>query len=1070
MNQQLYTKTMLLVKHILPVSLFVCATTIAAAQDNPAIKDTAVKDTIVIARIVKGVTVSGKITDAATKKPAAGIHVQVVSFSAAITDDNGNFTLTAPSYNSTLMISGEGYDQRLIPLQGRKEISVTLLDESHESIHETINTPTGVQIKRNVTASMAQYSVNGMAQPSETADALLQGRIAGLTAIRRSGLQGAGANLFMRGYSSLYATNKPLIIVDNVLYDANEYGESIIANNYTNPFAMIDMKDVDNIAVLRDASSIYGTKGANGAVIITTSRPKTQATKIDFAAYTGFNETPKELPVMNAYDYRVYLTDLLQSKGMSSSEIAALPYMNDDPSSPTYSSYHFNTDWQKKVFQNSMANNYFLKVTGGDNIAMYGLSLGYMKNQGIINSTDFSRFNMRFNADFNFTKRFTGFANLSLTYNEQNMKDQGISDKTAPVFLSLIKAPFLHDHEVDSKGVASPNLADVDSLGISNPSAIIKKMKAYNKYYRFMGTVGFKYNLTGHLNASTTVGILFDKIRENIFVPSAGVAKDTLSNAVANNRSGTQVKRLYSVYNDTRVEYNQTFNQVHKFSAMAGIRLQFNRAEQDYALGYNSATDDLVSVQNGVNALRQVGGGIGAWNWLNTYVNAEYSYQDKYFLSFNMAMDGSSRFGKEATNGVKLSGYPFAVMPSLGAAWLISSEKFMARSAVNLLKLRAAYSISGNDDIGNYTSQQTYGSQNLLGMEGLVRNGVANPALQWETVHKLNAGVDVAFGNERAGITVDVFQSHTTNMLVYEQLGTATGFSTILTNNGSMKNTGIEVTANYRILNKSALKWDFGVILSTYKNKIGSVPNGQLTTEYAGATILTANGQAANQFYGYVAQGVYATDADAAKAGLQKKNYDGSYSAFKGGDVIFLDKDGNKVIDEDDRQVIGNPNPSFTGGITNRVIWKQFELNTLFTFSQGNDVYNYLRYRLEAESGVENQLYSVNNRWRSDGQVTNTPKASWGDPMGNSRFSSRWIEDGSYFRLRSVSLQYTMPVKNAIVHNASVYVTGYNLFTLTKYKGFDPEFSAGSSPFAQGIDTGLDPLFRSVTMGVRIGL
>lgn len=1067
MNKPLYTKTMLTFRRILPVSLFICISGMAAAQETP--KDTTAQDTIVITRAIKGVPITGRITDASSKKPAVGIHVQVENFSAAITDDNGNFTLTVPSYDATLMISGEGYDQRLVPLKGQKTINVALLDESHESIHETIVTPTGIQIKRNVTASMAQYNVNGFTQPAETPDALLQGRIAGLNVIRRSGLQGAGGNMFLRGYNSLYATNKPLIIVDNLLYDANEYGQSIIANNYTNPLALIDIKDIDNITVLRDASSIYGTKGANGAIIITTSHAKNQATKIDFGAYTGFNQAPKELPVMSAADYRIYLSELLQSKGMTSTQIAALPYMNDDPSSPLYNSYHFNTDWQKKVFQNSMNNNYFLKVTGGDNIAMYSMSVGYMKNQGIINTTDLSRFNMRFNADFNFSKRFTGFATLALTYNEQHLKDQGISDKTAPVFLSLVKAPFLHDHEVDAKGVESPNLADVDTLGISNPAVIIKKMQAYNKYYRFTGAFGFDFAITSHLHASSIVGIVFDKIRENIFVPSVGVAKDTLSNAIANNRLGTQVKRLFSVYNDTRLQYTQTFNGVHKLSARVGIRFQHNQAEQDYALGYNSPTDDLVSVQNGVNALRQTGGGIGVWNWLNTYMNAEYGYKDKYFASFNMAMDGSSRFGKQA-DGLKLGGYPFAVMPSIGAAWLVSSENFMAHSPLDLLKLRATYSISGNDDIGNYTSRQTYGSQNLLGMEGLVRNGVANPALQWETVKKINAGIDVAFLNERAGVTVDVFKSNTTHMLTYEQLGTTTGFSTVLTNHGSMSNTGIEVTASYRIINKSALKWDFGVILSTYKNKIGSVPNGQITTDYAGATILTANGKPANQFYGYVANGVFASDADAAKAGLQKKNADGSYSQFKGGDVIFTDVNGDKIIDENDRQVIGNPNPKFTGGITNRVIWKRFELNTLFTFSQGNDVYNYLRYRLEAESGYENQLISVNNRWRGNGQVTSTPKAAFGDPMGNSRFSNRWIEDGSYFRLRSVSLQYYIPVKSAIVHSATIYATGNNLFTLTRYKGFDPEFSAGSSLFVQGIDTGLDPLFRSVTVGVNIGL
>jgi TonB-linked SusC/RagA family outer membrane protein len=1054
------------------LTLLVCITGMATAQVNPAIKDTTdTKDTIVISsEPITGVSVSGRITDAITKKAATGIRVQVENFSATITDDNGSFTLKAPSYDATLMISGEGYDQRLVPLKGQKEISIALLDESHESIHETVMTPMGLQIKRNVTSSVAQYNVNGLAQPTEMPDAILQGHIAGLNVIRRSGVQGSGASMFLRGYNSLYATNKPLIIVDNILYDANEYGQSIIANNYTNPLALIDVKDIDNITVLRDASSIYGTKGANGAIIITTSRPQTQATKIDFAAYTGFNQAPTSLPVMNAYDYRIYLSELLQSKGMSSTDIAALPYMNDDPSADGYAAYHYKTDWQKKVFENSMANNYFLKVTGGDNIAMYGLSVGYMKNQGVVKTTDLSRFNMRFNAEFNFSKRFTGFSNLSLTYNEQNLKDQGMSDKTAPVFLSLIKAPFLNSHQVDSKGIESPNLSDVDTFGISNPSAAILKTQASNKYYRFTGTFGFKFDITSHLSASTMAGIVYDKIRENIFIPSKGIAKDTLSNAVANNRLGSQVKRLFSVYNDTRLEYKQIFNRVHNVSARLGMRYQHNAAEQDFVLGFNSPTDDLVSVQNGNNALRQTGGGLGEWNWINTYLNAEYSYKDKYYLSYNMAMDASSRFGKQAKDGITIASYPFALMPSIGVAWLVSSENFMAHTPLDLLKLRATYSISGNDDIGNYTSRQTYVSQNLLGMEGLLRNGVANPALQWETTHKINGGIDIAFLNERAGITVDVYQSKTTKMLTYEDLATETGFKTILTNSGQMQNRGIEITASYRILNKASLKWDFGLTLSSYKNKILWVPNEQFTTSYAGATILTANGNPANLFYGYVAKGVFASDADAAASGLQKKNYDGSYSPFKGGDVAFADLNGDKIIDDNDRQVIGNPNPKYIGGITNRVIWKRFELNTLFTFSQGNDVYNYLRYRLESESGYENQLYSVNNRWRANGQVTNTPKATWGDPMGNSRFSNRWIEDGSYFRLRSVSLQYYIPVKNGIVHSATIYVNGSNLFTLTKYKGFDPEFSASNSVFAQGIDTGLDPIFRSVTAGVRIGL
>ena len=1052
---------------ILFASMLVLASGAVFAQDTETVNDTV----IVTKQAANSIFLTGKIKDAANKKAAGGVRLQVENFSAAITNADGTFKLKVPNYQATIIVSGEGFDTRQIALKGRKTLDVSLLDEEHESFNEVITMPLGLQTKREVAASTAQYNVTTWSlNTAETPDALLQGRIAGLNAVRRSGSPGAGAELLLRGYNSLYATSKPLIVIDNMLFDANDYGKSIIANNFTNPLALIDVKDIDNITVLKDAASIYGSKGANGAIIVTTARAKEQATKIDFAAYTGINIAPSSLPVMQAADYRVYLSEVLQSKGMTSSEIAAQPYMNDNPSDPLYTSYHYNTDWQKKVFANSISNNYFLKVTGGDNIATYGLSMGYLKSQGDIKSTDISRYNTRFNAEFNFSKRFTGYTNLSYAYNEQNVKNLGIADKTSPIFLALTKAPFLGEHDVNSDGVQSPNLSDKDILGVSNPSSIVEKMRAYNKYYRFFGSFGFKFDINRYLTANTLVGVVYDKVRENIFVPNKGVAKDTLNNAVANNSLGTQVKRLFSFYNDTRLEYNRTFNKIHALNARLGLRYQKNSAEQDFALGYNSATDELISIQNGLSALRKVGGGSGEWNWMNAYFNADYAFNSKYFLTFNVAMDGSSRFGKDAKNGVAFNGNHFPVMPAVSAAWLVSSENFMAKSGIDLLKIRATYSVAGNDDIGNSTSRQTYTSQNLLGMQGLVRNGIANTALQWETNTKMNVGLDLSFLNERVNVSVDAYSNKTTNMLVYESLQAATGFNTILTNGGSMQNKGVELTVNARIINKPRFKWDIGFNVSQNKNQILSVPNGQFTTDYAGATILTANGQPANQFYGYTANGVFSTNAEAAASGLMKPNTDGSFTAFKGGDVRFADLNGDKIIDENDRSIIGNPNAAITGGITSRIVIKRFELNALFTVSQGNDIYNYLRYRLESQSGYQNQLLSVNNRWRNDGQITTTPKATYGDPMGNSRFSNRWIEDGSYIRLRTVSLQYFIPVKKGMLKNASIYINGNNLLTLTKYMGYDPEFSANSSLFAQGIDTGLDPIYKSVTLGIRLGL
>jgi hypothetical protein len=409
-------------------------------------------------------------------------------------------------------------------------------------------------------------------------------------------------------------------------------------------------------------------------------------------------------------------------------------------------------------------------------------------------------------------------------------------------------------------------------------------------------------------------------------------------------------------------------------------------------------------------------------------------------------------------------------MPSLSAAWLISSERFMASSSLDLLKLRMSYSYAGNDDIGNYAGRQTYTSQNLLGMQGLVRSGIPNPAIQWETNKKFNVGLDVAFWNERVNLSIDAYRNKTENMLVYENIAAQTGFENVLTNGGSMLNTGIEAGFNINVVNKKKLKWDIGATIASNKNKVLSVPNARLTTQYANASILTQNNSSATLFYGYIADGVFSSNLEASYADLRMKNSDGSFSAFKGGDVKFKDINGDRVIDEKDRKVIGNPTPDFFGSINSRLVFGRLSLTTLFVFSQGNDVYNYLRYKLESASTLENQLNSVVNRWRAEGQYTDMPRASFGDPMGNNRFSTRWIEDGSYFSLRNASLTYAIPFKDKFIKNASIYLSGDNLFTLTKYSGFNPEFSASNTIFAQGIDMGLNPLYKTLTLGARIGL
>ena len=1045
---------------------------VLSAQEVQVDSSSTISDTVIVSRPPdKGPRATGTILDAATGKPLAGINVTIPGFSAAISDEKGKFSIKIPNNKATLLLSSEGYQSRTAALRGDSDITIKLYEESFDSYYDPATMPTGVRSKNELTSSVASVTPMSWSTGLESPENILQGQALGLSVIRKSGTPNIGSALFLRGMSSLYATNKPLIVVDGMIYDNSDFGGSLISGNYSNPLALIDIKDIDNVTVIKDGSSLYGTKGANGVIIITTARAKQQATKIDFGVFYGMNFAPKRLPVMNAEQHRSYLSDILQTKGLTNQQVGALPYMTDDPQNSNYYRYHSNTDWQNEVLQNGQSQNVYLKVTGGDNIAKYALSMGVLKNDGIITNTNASRYNTRFNADLNLSKRLTASANLSFSYGERQVQNQGMAPKLNPIYAALAKSPFMQIHEVDGKGIVSPNLAGTDTLGFSNPSVIVQKVVGLNKVYRFFGSLTFNYQLTDDIAISSLFGLTNDKVRENFFVPRKGIVSDTLATTTAESRSGSQVKRLFGVYSDSRITYHKTLDRVHDLRAVLGFRYQQQNQEQDYGLGFNSATDELINVNYGLPNLRQVGGDIGKNNWMSTYLSVGYNFDNNFFLNADLAVDGSSRFGKDIKNSPTINSNQYAVLPSIGAAWLISSQQFMRNLPfISFLKLRASYSHTGNDDIGNFTARQYYISQNLLGMQGLVRGNIANPHLQWELNKKSAIGLDMGFMSDRIRLSVDVYRNTTRDMITLEEAPAATGFNYITSNSGGMRTVGIETNLQVRVINHATLKLDVGAGISAYKNRITRLPGNSIITPFAGGAILTEPGKAANLYYGYKTNGVYSTDAEAAADGKSTRRPDGTLAAFKAGDVRFIDVNNDNVIDEKDRQVIGNPNPGVTGSFTTGLNWKRFTLDALFTFTYGNDVYNYVRQQMESGSGYSNQFQSVANRWRGEGQVTNTPKAYWGDPMGNSRFSDRWIEDGSYLRLRTLALSYNVNVKTGFLKYVIVYATANNLFTFSKYLGYDPEFSATESAIGQGVDVGLEPQYKSTQIGVRIGL
>jgi TonB-linked SusC/RagA family outer membrane protein len=1054
-------------KLLVPGLLLITAATPVFAQTEVTQKATPAKTTS------QKIKVSGVVIDAATGKPLVGINISVPGFSAAITDDSGKFSINVPNLKGAIMVSGSNYQNKEVALKGRSSINITLYEDAFGSVYDVAVLPFGAELKSRIPYAVNTVNINGgYNKPTETPDSYLQGSFAGLDVVRKSGTPDIGANMYLRGYNSLYGTNQPLIVVDGVIFDNNAYGASLVEGHQNNPLSTIDIKDIDNITLVKDGTAMYGTRGGNGVLLITTGKAKDAATRLDFSASGGLNLDVKNLPVMQANDYRIYLSELLKSQGLTDAQIQAQPYMNDDPNADFYT-YHNNTNWQNKVKDDATSQNYYLKVTGGDDIATYALSLGYTDNDGIVNNNNLTRYQTRFNADLNLSKKVKAYTNLSFSRSEQDLNNQGLESKKAPLYLSLIKSPFLSPNVMSETGVASPNFADTDIFGISNPAvAVSDALVAQSSSYRFAGSVGFNYTFNPKFTLNTLLGVSFNKVRENMFLPSVGIASDTLSTAVGYNETSAALQRLFTVYNDTWLSFKHNFNTNQNLSANVGFRYNSSKSEYDTGLSYNTASDDFITLNSGQSTLRTIGGSLGKWNWLNTYLNLNYAAYSKYFLAFNLSVDGSSRFGQQIPDVLNLGNYRYAVLPSIAASWLISSEDFMANNNfVESLKLRLSYGLAGNDDIGNYTAKSYYVSQNFLGRQGLVRGNIGNPELKWETNAKFNAGIDASFLNERLNVSADFYHNKISDMVIYEPVYTSTGFNFAVTNSGGMQNTGFELGITGRIINKNDLKWDMGLTLATNKNKVNTLPGGQdLLTSYGGATILTRVGEKANLFYGYNTNGVYASDAEAASSGLLNKTADGALVPFKGGDVRFVNTNSDNIIDEQDKQIIGDANPELVGSYSNKLNYKRFTLDALFTYSLGNDIYNGLRANLENMSGYQNQTLSINNRWRTDGQVTTVPAVAFGDPMQNARFSDRWIEDGSYLRLRSLSLGYNLPLKSNFIRSATVYAVANNLFTITNYLGYDPEFSGNESIFARGVDLGMNPQYKSMQLGIRIGL
>jgi TonB-linked SusC/RagA family outer membrane protein len=1018
-----------------------------------------------------GKIVKGIVRDAHTHAPIAAARISMMNKKNTTTTDNaGHFKLEVSSDKELLQVEAFDYLMREIALKSQDSIVIELYADDFEANYKMLEGANGSVSKTLNTGSLAtNNTINSFY--AFTADELLPADAA-VKSSSRSGQIGQGASLFIRGLNSVNANAQPLYVIDGVIWNSM-YDVNSIHDGYSiNPLTNIDMNDIESISVLKDATSIYGSKAANGVVFIKTNRSLDMTTKINLNISTGYSLAPKALPVMGNAAYKVYLTDVLGTMGLSNTEINALPYLNDDPARFTYPTYHNNTNWQDEIYNNAFSKSYSINVKGGDQKALYYFSLGYTGNDGVVKTTNLDRYNMRYNGDINLFKSLKLGVNVNFMRIDRKMVDDGMNIFSSPTWISKMKAPFLSPYNYTFMGERTTELSFADALGISNPLGAIEMSNNSVKQNNFNVTLRPVYTISKSLNITNTFDYSFNKLIEDRYRPYLYTAPMPMnSEDLSYNTRENQVIRNNAIFNDFRVNYEKNLTQYLDMKVFAGTRFLLNRFESDFVQGHNSMSNTSTNLYGSFKNISADGVNNDSKS-ISNYVNAEVNYDNRYILTVNAAMDASSRFGNEIQGRLKLFGQSWGIFPSVNAAWLMSSESFMKNlNFVNLLKWRVGYGITGNDNIPDYQTLAYFSSIRFKGVSnGTTLAQLANPSIQWETTNRANIGLDFNLFNERVSVSVDAYSSLTNNLLIQKQLPDVAGLKSYWTNSGSLTNKGIEASLSAKLLNFKNFYWELGASVGHYANSIKSLPNGEFITPVLGGEVLTREGNAAGVFYGYKFLGVFATENEAATAYNNMYMVDGHGNKFGAGDARFQDVNNDGVINESDKQIIGNPNPAVYGTLSSKISLYNFTLSALFSYSYGNQIYNYQRSQLEAGATIGNQSTAMERRWISEGMVTNQPKAIYGDPMGNSRFSDRWIEDGSYLRLKSVSISYEIPVKKSFLEAITIWASANNLLTFSNYLGSDPEFSYGTNVLVQGVDAGLLPLNKSYNLGLKINL
>ncbi|MBK8566773.1 MAG: TonB-dependent receptor [Saprospiraceae bacterium] len=1015
--------------------------------------------------------ITGKVTSAEDGLPLPGVNVFIKNTTVGTTTEvDGSYEINAGK-GAMLEFSFVGFEKKEVVV-GSENIINVVLESSAQLLKDVVVVAYGTVKKSDLTGSVSSVSSEDITRTAPTSlDQALQGRAAGVQVTQVSGRPGGETSIRIRGSSSINAGNEPLYVVDGMLItsDNGQTNAGGTAGSGLNGLSAINPGDIERIEILKDASAtaLYGSRGSNGVVLITTKRGKAGKSSVTFDTYYGVQEVTKQLDMLNGQEFANYMNEFSEESGLPFDVRYLIPEKIGE-----------GTDWQKAIFRQATMQSYQLSALGGSENTQFSISGGYFKQEGIIINSDFERYSFRTNLDQKISNRFKVGSSVSLSY----IKSRGVltgaqSAGTGTLLPGATTSALLFPPTLpvlDSTVAGGYTFEDDRGRDIGNPVADALETDNLSNNARAIANLYGIYKIAEGLDLKASAGVDGFSVKDNRFVPNY------LKRSEPNNGDAVvaTVDGL-SWLSEFTLTYSRKLSKRHTFDALAGTSFQGFRSERlfAFALDFPDNRTGWHSLGSALNP-QPASTGESEWGIVSYLGRVNYSFDNRILLTLTGRMDGASKFGKNNKYGF---------FPSGAIAWKMHEEDFFKNMGVfQTLKSRISYGVIGNQEIFPYASLATVGaigqgtfnnSEAYIGQEPL---RYPNPDLKWERTSQFDFGIDAEFAGGRLGATFDIYQKQTTDLLLFTPLPTTTGFSGALFNIGGLRNKGLELALNSRNLT-GEFDWQTDLNFSVNRNEITELSLGNdifvpgVLTVPAGWSILR-EGEPIGTFYGLVSDGIFQTDEEAMSSPHLKaqnpKAGDRKYKDLNGRDAqgnLTGQPDG--VVDEADRQIIGDANPDFTWGLTNKFSWKGFDLSVFIQGVQGNDIVNAYLFEigsLNAETNVLKEFYD--NRWTPENPNDKYPKVN---PSERNTFSDAQVEDGSFIRIKNITFGYNLP--NSLLQKTKlakfrVYASVNNLKTFTDYRGYDPEVNAfGQSHLLQGIDYGGYPLARTIIGGVQVG-